>query len=69
MERPKIINMWGSYHKFYLAHPILIRPVTLQRRNIKELHKKKFHTQKGRNFGDTIKERLSSIPPQNQGLN
>jgi hypothetical protein len=60
MERPKINKLWGSYHKFYLAHPILIRPMALQRRNIRELQKIKFHTQKGRNFGDTIKERLSS---------
>jgi hypothetical protein len=34
--------------------------VALQRRNIRELHKRKFHTQKGRNLGDTTEERLSS---------
>jgi hypothetical protein len=43
-----------------LAHPILIRPVALQRRNIRELHKRKFHTQKGRNLGDTTEAILSS---------
>jgi hypothetical protein len=43
-----------------LAHPILIKPVALQRRNIKEIHKRKFHTQKGWNLGDTIEEILSS---------
>jgi hypothetical protein len=30
-----------------LAHLILIRPMALQRRNIRKLHKIKFHTQKG----------------------
>jgi hypothetical protein len=43
-----------------LAHPILIRPVALQRRNIREIHKRKFHTQKGQKLGDTIEEILSS---------
>jgi hypothetical protein len=52
--------MWGSYYKFYLAHPILIRPVALQRRNITELQNVKFHTQNGLNFGDRIKKRLPS---------
>jgi hypothetical protein len=60
MKRPKINKLWGSYCKFHLAHPILIRPVELQRRNIIELQKIKFHTQKGRNFGDIVEERLSS---------
>jgi hypothetical protein len=43
-----------------LAHPILIRPVALKRRNIREIHKIKFHTQKGQKLGDTIEEILSS---------
>jgi hypothetical protein len=34
--------------------------MALQRKNIRELHKRKFHTQKGRNLGDTIEEILSS---------
>jgi hypothetical protein len=29
LERKKIGKLWGSYHKFHLAHPILIRPVAL----------------------------------------
>jgi hypothetical protein len=37
LERPKISKVWGSYHNFHLAHPILIRPVELQRGNIREL--------------------------------
>jgi hypothetical protein len=60
MERPKIGKLWGSYRKFHLAHPILIRPVALQRRNIREIHKRKFHTQKGQKLGDTTEEILSS---------
>jgi hypothetical protein len=40
LEGKKISKVWGSYHNFHLAHPILIRPVELQRRNIKELQKK-----------------------------
>jgi len=51
--------LWGSYHKFQLAHPILTRPVALQRRNIKELQKIKFDTQKGQKFGYTVEEILS----------
>jgi hypothetical protein len=43
-----------------LEHPILIKPVALQRRNIRELQKIIFHTQKGKNFGDTAEERLSN---------
>jgi hypothetical protein len=39
----------------------------LQRRNIRELHKRKFHTQKGRNLGDTTEENCLAEPPQNQG--
>jgi hypothetical protein len=58
LERPKISKLWGSYHKFYLAHPILIRPMALQRRNIREIQKIRSHTHKGENFGDTIKEIL-----------
>jgi hypothetical protein len=34
--------------------------MALERRNIKEIHKINFHTQKGRNLGDTTKEILSS---------
>ena len=34
--------------------------MALQRINIRDLQKQKIHTQKGRNFGDTIKGRLSS---------
>jgi hypothetical protein len=60
MERPKINKLWGSYHKFHLAHPIFIRPMALKRRNIKDLQKIKFHTQKGQSFVDTIKGILSS---------
>jgi hypothetical protein len=60
LERPKINKLWGSYCKFHLEHPILIRPVALQRRNIRELHKIKFHAHKGQNMGDTIEEILSS---------
>jgi hypothetical protein len=52
-------KLWRSYHKFHLAHPILIRTMEFQRRNIGELQKGKFHTQKGRNFGDIAEERLS----------
>ena len=33
--------------------------MALKRRNIRYLQKIKFHTQKGRNFGDTLKARLS----------
>jgi hypothetical protein len=47
LEGKKISKLWGSYHNFHLAHPILIRPVALQRRNIRELQKINFHTQKG----------------------
>jgi hypothetical protein len=60
LERPKINKLWGSHHKFHLAHPILIRPVELKRRHIKEIHKINFHTQKVQKFGDTIEEILSS---------
>jgi hypothetical protein len=56
----KISKLWGSYCKFHLEHPILIRLVALQRRNIRKIQKIKFHTQKGRKFGDTTEERLSS---------
>jgi hypothetical protein len=52
--------LWGSYRKFHLAHPILIKPVALQRRNIRKIHKRMFHTQKGQKLGDTIEEILSS---------
>jgi hypothetical protein len=51
--------LWGNYHKFHLALPILIRPVALQRRHIKELHKRNFHTQKSQKLGDIIEEILS----------
>jgi hypothetical protein len=60
LESTKSNKLQGSYRKFHLAHPIFIRPVALRRRNIRALQKIKFHTQKGRNFGDTIKGRLSS---------
>jgi hypothetical protein len=40
LEGTKISKVWGSYHNFHLAHPILIRPVALQRRRIRELQKK-----------------------------
>jgi hypothetical protein len=60
MERPKISKLWGSYRKFHLAHPILIRPVELKRRHIREIHKIKFHTQKVQKLGDTTEEILSS---------
>ena len=62
LEIPKISKLWGSYHKFHLAHPILIRPVALQRSNIKEILKIKFHTQKGQKLGATTEEILSSRP-------
>jgi hypothetical protein len=39
LEGKKISKVWGSYHNFHLAHPILIRLVALQRRHIKELQK------------------------------
>jgi hypothetical protein len=53
--------LWGNYHKFHLENPILIRPLALQRINIRELQKKiKFHTQKSQKFGDTAEEILSS---------
>jgi hypothetical protein len=42
--------VWGSYHNFHLAHQILVRPVELQRRNLRVLQVsildqegKKFH--------------------------
>jgi hypothetical protein len=44
LEEKKINKLWGSYHNFHLAHPILITPVALQRRNIIELNKTIFHT-------------------------
>jgi hypothetical protein len=37
-----------------------MRPMALQRRNIRELHRRNFHTQKGQNLGDTTEEILSS---------
>jgi hypothetical protein len=37
LERPKISKVWGSYHNFHLAHPILIRPVALKREHIRGL--------------------------------
>jgi hypothetical protein len=51
LERPKFSKLWGSYCKFHLAHPILIRPVALQRRNIKEIHKRKFLYPEGLKLG------------------
>jgi hypothetical protein len=43
-----------------LEHPLFIRHVALKRRNITDLQNIKVHSQKERNFGDTIKGRLSS---------
>jgi hypothetical protein len=59
LERPKIGKLWGSYDNFHMAHPILIRPMALQRRNIRELPKGNFHTQKVQNLVDTTKEIFS----------
>jgi hypothetical protein len=50
LEGKKISKLWGSYHNFHLAHPILIRPVALQRRNIRELQKNKFSYPEGMKF-------------------
>jgi hypothetical protein len=36
-ERPKINKVWESYPNFHLAHLILVRPVTLQRRHFRVL--------------------------------
>ena len=38
LEGTKINNMWGSYHNFHLAHPILIKPMELKKERIKGLH-------------------------------
>jgi hypothetical protein len=37
LEGKKINKVWGSYHKFYLANPILVKPMELQRRNLRVL--------------------------------
>jgi hypothetical protein len=42
LEGKKMSKVWGSYHNFHLAHPILIRPVSLQRIRIKEINNKIF---------------------------
>jgi hypothetical protein len=42
LEGKKISKVWGSYHNFHLAHPILIRPVALQRRHFRELQNEIF---------------------------
>jgi hypothetical protein len=58
LEGPKISNVWGSYHIFHLAHPILTKPVALQRKDIRELPNE-ISNPEGPNFGDTTKERSS----------
>jgi hypothetical protein len=40
--------------------------MALQRRNIRELTKRKFHTQKGRKVGDRTDKYYPAEPPQNQ---
>jgi hypothetical protein len=59
LEGTKISKVWGSYHNFHLAHPILIRPMALQRRHIIELQKEIFRPRRDEFFGDTTKERSS----------
>jgi hypothetical protein len=39
LEGTQINKVWGNYHNFNLAHPIVIRLVELQRRCIQELQK------------------------------
>jgi hypothetical protein len=34
LERPKISKAWESYPNFHLAHPILVRPMELQKRHL-----------------------------------
>jgi hypothetical protein len=60
--------LWGSYHKFHFEHPILIRPVELQRRNIRELQKKKFIPRRAEILEIQKKKDHLAKPPQNQGL-
>jgi hypothetical protein len=68
LERPKINKLWGSYRKFHLAHPILIRPVALQRRNIRELQKKICIPRRDETLAIQQKKDCLAKPPQNQGL-
>jgi hypothetical protein len=45
-NRPKFNKVWESYHNFHLAHPILVRPMALQRRHFRVLQVK-FQTHRG----------------------
>ena len=69
LERPKISKLWGIHHKFHLAHPILIRPMELERGNIIELQKKEsFIPRRAKTWEIQQKKDCLAEPPQNQGL-
>jgi hypothetical protein len=40
LEGKTISKVWENYPNFHLAHPILVRPMELQRRHIKVLQAK-----------------------------
>jgi hypothetical protein len=68
LEGKKISKVWGIYHNFHLEHIILIRPVALQRRNIKEIQNKISRPRRVKILEiQQNKDRLEE-PPQNQGL-
>jgi hypothetical protein len=67
LERLKIRKAWGSHHNFHLAHPILIRPVELQRGNIIELNNEISDLEE-RNCKDKQKKGQREEQPPNQGL-
>jgi hypothetical protein len=51
---PRINKFWESYHKYHLAHTILVKLVELQRRHIKTLQFK-FLDSEGMDFQRYIK--------------
>jgi hypothetical protein len=68
LEGTKISKVWGSYHNFHLAHPILIRPMALQRRHIRELQNKIFRPRRAEILEIQQKKDHLAEPPPNQGL-
>jgi hypothetical protein len=68
LEGTKITKVWGSYHNFHLGHPILIRPVELERIFIRELQNEIFRPIRAEILEIQKNKYSLEKPPQNQGL-
>jgi hypothetical protein len=68
LEGKTISKVWGSYHKFHLAHPIFTRPMELQRRRIIELKNEISRPRRVEILEIQQKKDRLAEPPQNQDL-